>query len=49
MIATGHPEVSIERRCQLLALPRASYYRGPASGLRSGHLELMRRIDELYM
>jgi hypothetical protein len=26
-----------------------SYYRGPASGLRSGDLELMRRIDELYM
>jgi putative transposase len=49
VIATGHPEVSIERRCQLLALPRASYYRGPASGLRSGDLELMRRIDELYM
>lgn len=49
MIATGHPEVSIERRCQLLSLPRASYYRGPASGLRKGDLELMRRIDELYM
>ena len=49
MIATGHPEVSVERRCQLLALPRSSYYRGPASGLRSGDLELMRRIDKLYM
>ena len=49
MIATGHPEVSVERRCQLLGLPRASYYRGPASGLRRGDLELMRRIDELYL
>jgi putative transposase len=49
VIAIGHPEVSIERRCQLLALPRASYYRGPASGLRSGDLELMRRIDKLYL
>ena len=49
MIAIGHPEVSVERRCQLLSLPRASYYRGPASGLRQGDLELMRRIDELYM
>jgi putative transposase len=49
MIATGHPEVSIERRCQLLGLPRASYYRGPAHGLRSGDLELMRRMDELYL
>jgi putative transposase len=49
VIATGHPEVSVERRCQLLGVPRASYYRGPASGLRQGDLELMRRIDELYL
>ena len=49
MIASGHPEVSVERRCQLLALSRSSYYRGPASGLRSGDLELMQRIDKLYM
>ena len=49
MIAAGQPEVSVERRCELLSVPRASYYRGPASGLRSGDLELMRRIDELYI
>jgi len=49
VIATGHPEVSIERRCKLLGLPRSSYYRGPASGLRSGDLEMMRKIDKLYM
>jgi len=49
VIATGHPKVSIERRCKLLALPRSSYYRGPASGLRSGDLEMMRKIDKLYM
>ena len=49
MIAAGHPEVSIERRCKLLGLPRSSYYRGPASGLRSGDLEMMQKIDKLYM
>jgi putative transposase len=49
VIATGHPEVSIERRCKLLGLPRSSYYRGPAPGLRSGDLEMMRKIDKLYM
>ncbi len=49
MIAAGHPEVSVERRCELLLVPRASYYRGLASGLRTGDLELMRRIDELYL
>jgi putative transposase len=49
VIATGHPEVSVERRCQILGVPRASYYRGPASGLRHGDLELMRRIDKLYL
>jgi putative transposase len=49
MIAAGHPEVSVERRCQLLAVPRANYYRGLPSGLRQGDLELMRRIDALYL
>lgn len=49
MIATGHPYVSVERRCELLGVARASYYRGPASGLRAGDLGLMRRIDELYL
>ena len=49
MIATGHPDVSVERRCELLGVARASYYRGPASGLRAGDLALMRRIDELYL
>jgi len=49
VIAAGHPEVSVERRCELLGVPRASYYRGPASGLRSGDLELIRLIDELYL
>lgn len=49
MISAGHPEVSVERRCQLLAIPRSSYYRGPASGLRVGDLELMLRIDKLYL
>ena len=49
MITSGHPEVSVERRCQLLALSRSSYYRGPASGLRSGDLEMMQKIDKLYM
>lgn len=49
MIATGHPQISVERRCQLVGLPKASYYRGPATRLRAGDLELMRRIDELYL
>jgi putative transposase len=49
VIAAGHPKVSVEARCKLLGIPRASYYRGPASGLRSGDLELMRQIDELYL
>ena len=49
MIAAGHPEVSVERRCQLLDVPRASYYRGPAKKLRMRDLELMRLIDEVYL
>jgi len=49
VIAAGHPEVSVERRCELLGVPRASYYRGLATGLRMDDLGLMRRIDELYL
>jgi len=49
VIAAGHPEISIERRCQVLSVPRSSYYRGLAPGLRFGDLEVMRRIDELYL
>ena len=49
MIAQGHPRVSVAARCKLLGIARASYYRGPASGLRSGDLELMQQIDELYL
>lgn len=45
----GHPAIPVVRRCQLFGLPRASYYRGPAACLRTGDLELMRRMDELYM
>jgi len=42
-------DVSVERRCHLLGLPRASFYRGLALGLRAGDLELMGRIDKLYL
>lgn len=49
MIASGHPEVSIERRCELLGVSRASYCRRLPSGLREGDQELTRRIDKLYM
>jgi len=45
----GHPEISVQRCCQLFRLPRSNYYRGLAFGLRVGDLELMRRIDELYI
>ena len=45
----GHPAISVVRRCQLFGLPRASYYRGPPACLRTGDLELMRQMDELYM
>lgn len=49
MIAAGHPEVSVERRCELLGVPRATYYRGLPLGLREGDHDLMLRIDKLYL
>jgi len=43
-------ELSISRQCELLQLPRSSYYR-PRSSLTEGsdNLELMRLIDEEFL
>jgi putative transposase len=43
--------LSIARQCELLSLPRSSYYRRPcySSGESQEDLELMRLIDEEYM
>ena len=40
--------LSLSRQCELLAVGRSSLYREPASES-AANLELMRRIDELYM
>ena len=42
------PSLSIRRQCELLGLSRSSYYYEPASESPE-NLELMRRIDELYL
>ena len=47
MIRTGHPDVSVTRRCQLLGVSRAGYYRGPAKGIRKGDQALtLARLSE---
>ena len=43
-----HPEVSIRRQCELLGVPRSSYYFEPA-GETDQNLSLMRIIDEQYL
>jgi putative transposase len=47
MIEPDHPDLSIRRQCNLLALPRASYYQESVSETAES-LELMRLIDEEY-
>ncbi len=51
MIDSTHPVISITRQCELVHLPRASYYRavdyGPVVET-AENLELMRLIDEEY-
>jgi len=47
MIESGHPKLSVRRQCELLGLPRSSYYR-ECSGESGENLELMRLIDEEY-
>ncbi len=48
MVEPQHSELSIRRQCQLLGLPRTSYYYQPA-GESPLNLELMRCIDEQFL
>lgn len=45
MIEPKHEQLSIRRQCELIGLPRSSYYREPGSESED-NLELMRLIDE---
>lgn len=47
MIEPNHPELSIRRQCELLALNRSTFYYQPATES-SLNLELMRLIDAQY-
>lgn len=47
MIEPDHPDLSVRRQCELIGLPRSSYYRRPASETEE-NLELMRLIDKEY-
>lgn len=48
-IEADHPRLSIQRQCDLIGLPRSSYYRESHGGQEStGNLEIMRLIDEEY-
>ena len=47
MIEPDHPQLSIVRQCELLGLPRATYYY-QAQGESPENLQLMRLLDEQY-
>lgn len=47
-IDTHHPKLSISRQCELLDLPRSTWYY-VASGETAANLALMRAIDEQYL
>lgn len=46
-IEQDSPRISVRRQCELLGLPRSSYYREPVIESEENH-KLMRQIDELY-
>ena len=48
LIERDHPELSIRRQCELLGVPRSSYYFEPA-GESPENLALMRIMDEQYL
>jgi putative transposase len=45
---TPHPHLTLAQQCELLGLPRSTFYHQPAGETR-GNLGLMRRLDELYL
>jgi putative transposase len=48
LIEPEHPHISIVRQCELLELPRSSYYYEPCPES-AENLALMRLIDEQYL
>ena len=48
-IDPAHQQLSVSRQCELISLPRSSYYRPKPQGESPENLELMRLIDEEYM
>jgi putative transposase len=48
LIEPSHPAIRLRRQCELIGLPRASYYYAPA-GESELNLHLMRLIDEQYL
>ena len=47
LVEVGHREIAVTRQCELLGLPRSSFYYEPR-GESAGNLRLMRLIDEKY-
>ena len=47
-IQRAHPDLSLSRQCEVLAMSRSSYYY-TRKGESAENLELMRRIDELFL
>ena len=47
LIEGDDPRLSVRRQCELIGLPRSSYYRELGSES-AGNVELMRLIDEEY-
>lgn len=48
LVEPTHQDLSIRRQCELIGLPRSSYYSEPAQESEE-NLALMRSIDELYL
>jgi putative transposase len=47
LVEPDHPQISMARQCDLLGLPRSTYYY-PSQGQSAANLHLMRLLDEQY-
>lgn len=48
-IESRYPQLAVGRQCELLGMPRSSWYYAPMATESEENLRLMRQIDELYL
>ena len=47
MIEPNHSKISVQRQCELVSLPRSSYYRQPGDGQETAENLVLRALEKI--